>query len=190
MSDGPYRSLPMRHACKRLAKRAQQIAFDPSQVAEAVCPALEAHWAAEVPKDLASHLREMCENRQPSLLDNNHHSALTVARRLTAGQGTLGAVLVDCIEQALSEGKTGENALGEAAHNALLERAVRDARTIEEHYYREVGVKKAAQVHARILDAILHAPIKALADHIFSHGASANRTPPKHDGLDEGVTLP
>jgi hypothetical protein len=190
MSDGPYRSLPMRHARKRLAKRAQQSAFDPQHVAEAVGPALEAHWAAEVSKDLASHLREMCENRQPSFLDDNQRAVLMAARRMTAGQGTLGAVLVDCIEQALSEGKSGDAALREAAHNALLERAVRDARTIEEHYHREAGAKKATQVHARIMDAIGRAPIEALAAQVVSRGAAAHRAPPKHDGVDEGVTLP
>lgn len=190
MSDGPYRSLPMRYACKRLAKRAQQSAFDPQHVAEAVCPALEAHWAAEVSKELASHLRAMCENRQPSFLDDDQRAALAAARRLTAGQGTLGAVLVDCVEQALSEGKFGETALREAAHNALLERAVRDARTIEEHYHREAGAKKATQVHARILDAIGRAPVEVLAAQVVIRGAVANRAPPKHDGLDEGVTLP
>ena len=57
--------------------------------------------------------------------------------------GTLGAVLVDCVEQALAEGKIGEEALIAAAKDALLERAVRDARTIEEHYYREAGARSA-----------------------------------------------
>jgi hypothetical protein len=90
----------------------------------------------------------------------------------------------------MSEGKSGEAALREAAQNAFSERAVRDARTIEEHYLREVGAKKATQVHARIVDAIGRAPIDALVDQVISRGAIANRAPPKHDGLDEGVSLP
>lgn len=190
MSDGPYRSLPMRHACKRLAKRAQQSAFDPQHVAEAICPALEAHWAAEVPKELANRLREICDNRQPSFLEEGNQTAFDTARSLTAGYGTLGTVLVDCVEQALSEGKSGETALRNAAHNALLERAVRDARTIEEHYQREAGSRKATQVHARILEAIGRAPVEGLASQVVTRGGANNRAPAKHDGIDEGVTLP
>jgi hypothetical protein len=53
-------------------------------------PALEAQWAADVPKELDSHLREMCENRRPSLLDRDQRAAFAAARRLTSGQGTRG----------------------------------------------------------------------------------------------------
>ena len=120
MSDGPYRSLPMRHACKRLAKRAQQSAFDPEQVADAVCPALEAHWADEVSDAVSQRLREICDNRQPSFLQDEQRTALDAARRDAAGAGTLCAVLVDCVEQALAEGKIGEEALIAAAKDALL----------------------------------------------------------------------
>jgi hypothetical protein len=190
MSDGPYRSLPMRHACKRLAKRAQQSAFDPEQVADAVCPALEAHWADEVSDAVSQRLREICDNRQPSFLQDEQRTALDAARRDAAGAGTLGAVLVDCVEQALAEGKIGEEALIAAAKDALLERAVRDARTIEEHYYREAGARSAERIHARVVDAIGRAPVDALAVQVVRRGAISNRAPAKHDGLDEGVSLP
>jgi hypothetical protein len=190
MSDGPYRSLPMRHACKRLAKWAQQSAFDPEQVAEAVCPALEAHWAAEVPDSVVRLLRDICDNRQPSLLEDGQRNAIEAARRETAGSGSLGAVLVDCVEQALAEGKFGGEALIGGAKDALTERAVRDARTIEEHYQREAGPRSAARVHARILDAVSRAPLDALSAQVVQRGAVSNRAPTKHGGLDEGVSLP
>jgi hypothetical protein len=190
MSDGPYRSLPMRHACKRLAKRAQQVAFESEEVAEAVCPALEAHWAAEVSEEVVRILRDVCDSRQPSLFDDNNKGALDAARREAAGRGTLGTVLVDCVEQSLSEGKSGDAALQDAAHSALRERAVRDARTIEEHYLRDGSTQRAQRVHARIMDAIGRAPLQALADKVVTRGASSKSSPPKHGGLDEGVTLP
>src|SRR5262249_39836757 len=107
MSDGPYRSLPMRHACKRLAKRAQQSAFDPNEVMEAVCPALEAHWAGEVSQGLMKRLRDICENRDRSLVDDDERAAGNAARGETVGGGALGSVLVDCVEQALADGKGG-----------------------------------------------------------------------------------
>ncbi len=190
MSDGPYRSLPMRHACKRLAKRAQQSAFDPNDVMEAVCPALEAHWAGEVSQGLMKRLRDICENRQPSFLEHDQRTAFDAARRETVGGGALGSVLVDCIEQALAEGKTGEDALKAGAHNALLDRSVRDARTIEEHYQREGSPRSASRVHGRILEAISRAPIEQLAAQVVTRGASSNRSPAKHGGIDEGAPLP
>ena len=189
MSDGPYRSLPMRHACKRLAKRAQQSAFDPEQVADAVCPALEAHWADEVSDAVSQRLREICDNRQPSFLQDEQRTALDAARRDAAGAGTLGAVLVDCVEQALAEGKIGEEALIAAAKDALRKsrsRCPHHQRT----YYREAGARSAERIHARVVDAIGRAPVDALAVQVVRRGAISNRAPAKHDGLDEGVSLP
>jgi hypothetical protein len=190
MSDGPYRSLPMRHACKRLAKRAQQSAFDPNEVMEAVCPALEAHWAGEVSQALMKRLRDICETRQRSFLDDNQRAAFDAARRETVGGGALGGVLVDCVEQAMADGKSGNEALKSAAHHALLDRAVRDARTVEEHYQREASAHSATRVHARIMEAIGRAPIEDLAGRVISGAASSNRSPPRRDGIDEGVALP
>jgi hypothetical protein len=134
-------------------------------------------------------LREICENRQTSLLGDGQRAAFEEARREAAGGGTLGPVLIDCVEQALALGKSGEDALVAAAEDALQERAVRDARTIDEHYRREAGARSANRVHARILDAIERAPIKALAARVVTRGASASRAPVKRDGLDEGVSL-
>jgi hypothetical protein len=189
MSDGPYRSLPMRHACKRLAKRAHKSAFDSQDVADAVCPALAAHWAAEISKELMSGLWALCDTRQLSFIDDGRVAKIDALRRVAAGQGILGPVLVDCVEQALAQGKLGKAALQDAAHEALLDRTARDVSTIEEHYLRESTARKAAHVRARMLEGISLAPVKALADQLINSGAPVNRAPTKHDGLDDGVRL-
>jgi hypothetical protein len=180
----------MGHACKRLAMRAQKNSFDPAQIVEAVCPSLEAHWALEVPKDLVKVVRELCENRQASLFDNDNQGRFERVRRENAAAGSLGRVFLDCIEQALSAGKVGDDAMRSAAYEALLDRAARDARSIDEHYIRESSSKVAVRVNARILDAIGRAPIETLARDVVARAANANRVPVKHDGLDEGVSLP
>ena len=46
MSDGPHRTLPMRHAWKQLAKRADKSANDSRDVADAICPTLVANWVS------------------------------------------------------------------------------------------------------------------------------------------------
>jgi hypothetical protein len=152
MSDGPYRSLPMRRACKRLAMRAQKSAFDPQEVGEAVGPALTAHWADEVRSDLVAELRKLCSDRQGSFFEDKA-AAFDRLRRVNAGAGTLGGAFIDCCEQAFAEGLHGNDALRHAGDAALMDRALRDARTIEEHYFREGSAKQATRVHARILDA-------------------------------------
>jgi|SRR5580700_3992473 hypothetical protein len=188
MSDGPYRSLPMRRACKRLAMRAQKSAFDPQEVGEAVGPALTAHWADEVRSDLVAELRKLCSDRQGSFFEDKA-AAFDRLRRVNAGAGTLGGAFIDCCEQAFAEGLHGNDALRHAGDAALMDRALRDARTIEEHYFREGSAKQATRVHARILDGIARASIDALAKRLIAHG-TASRTPPKRGGLDEGVALP
>jgi hypothetical protein len=52
------------------------------------------------------------------------------------------------------------------------------------------GARSAERIHARVVDAIGRAPVDALAVQVVRRGAISNRAPAKHDGLDEGVSLP
>src|ERR1700742_2586069 len=98
MSDGPYRTLPMSAACKRLARRAEKRAFEPSDIAEAVCPTLEAHWAHEVPRELIEKVRANLDGSQLGMFDTREASFESL-RRIVAGRGALGGVFLDCLEQ-------------------------------------------------------------------------------------------
>jgi hypothetical protein len=189
MSDGPYRSLPMIGACKRFAKRAHHRAFDRQDIADAVCPALAAHWVAGVSKDLINGLWSLCDVRQIVLFDDGRAEKLESLRGIAAGHSVLGNVLIDCVEQALGEGKIGRDALHDAAHFALLDQAARDVRTIEEHYLRESTTNKAMQMRDRMLDGVSIAPTRELAGQLIDQNVPLARVPPKHGGLDDGVRL-
>jgi len=106
MSDGPYRTLPMISACKRWAKRAHHSAYDRQDIADAVGPALAAHWTAGVSKELLSALWSICDPRQTVLFDDGYAAKLDALHGTFAGQGILSNILIDCVEQTLAGGKS------------------------------------------------------------------------------------
>ena len=54
MSDGPHRSLDMPPSWKKLAERADNKAYVPEEVSEALPEALKQDWHAEVPASVTS----------------------------------------------------------------------------------------------------------------------------------------
>lgn len=190
MSDGPHRTLQMRHAWKELAKRADKSAYDSQDVIDAMCPALEQDWALEIPKDLIRKLRSLCADQEPSMFADHTDADIEKLKRHVAGRGSLGAVVVDCIVQALADGKTGDEAVREGLHQALHDRFIRNARAMEEHYRREAGTRRAKDLRSQLENGIGRAPIGALAGRLVSEPAAATAAPPKYQGLDDGVGLP
>lgn len=191
MSDGPHKSLNMTAGWKKLAERADQTAFEVEQVAEKVLPALEEGWHEDGCGDLIRNIRTLLGDiRHTSFLANNKAAELEAARRdLSAGRG-LRRLVVDHVIQALAKGQ-GADAPNQGIANALRERAARGALQIEEHYIRKSNETRAANVRARINDAVSRAPIDAFARHAAGLEASApSRQPQKQQELDDGVRLP
>lgn len=186
MSDGPHRTLNLRQQWKQVLQRAHQWAFDSQDVIDAICPALERDCAWEIPNGFVGELRAFCMHDEPSLFGEGELDQL---RHLAAGRGTLGGVVVDCVAQSLAEGIVGEAAVRQGLEEALIDRLVRNARQMEEHVLREAGERKAPEVRSRLATAIGKAPISTLANTLMTQAASSNATPPKHDGLDDGVGL-
>jgi hypothetical protein len=186
MSDGPHRTLNLRQQWKQVLQRAYQRAFDSQDVIESICPALERDCAWELPNGFISELRAFCTNDEPSLFGD---AELDRLRRLAVGRCTLGAVLAECVGQALADGMTGEAALRHGLQEALTDRLVRNARQMEEHVLREAGERQAVEVRVRLVAAIARAPVSNLVNELMTQAASPNAAPPKHDGLDDGVGL-
>jgi len=177
--------LPLRHHWKQVAKRAHQRAFDSQDVIDSICPALERDWWWEVPNEFMNELRNLCSREAPSLFGDE----LDRLKHAISGRGTLCNILVQCTADALAEGKSGLEALGQAVRHTLHDRLLRNARQMEEHYLREVGLRRAADVRSRLANAITRASIDTLANKLTSQPASPNATPPKHQGIDDGVGL-
>ncbi|MFO1100774.1 MAG: hypothetical protein U1E81_21595 [Xanthobacteraceae bacterium] len=188
MSDGPHRTLPLRHAWKRLAKRADKRAYDSRDVIDAICPALERDCAVELTNDFMKKLRTVCGSGQ--LFGEYTDGDIEALKRLAAGRGSLGGVVADFTAEALATGKTGDQAVRYALDRALHDRMVRNARSIEEHYLRESSARRAADVRSRLENAIPKAGIGMLAAKLATAPASSKAAPPKHQGVDDGVTMP
>ena len=188
MSDGPYRTLNLRHQWKRLLKRAYQRAFDSQDVRDAICPALERDCAWEITKDFMPALRDYCADKDANLFDDRS-ARLEQLRHLAAGRGTLGAVIADCAQEALLQGKAGQEAIDQALHQALTDRLARNSLQMEEHVLRESGARKAGDIRGRLASAMAQAPIATLVQKLKTAVASSTAAPPKHADLDDGVGI-
>lgn len=188
MSDGPHRTLPMRAAWKSLAERADNPNYSAEQVAEAVCAALAGDWRAEVSASLVQAVGSVFDDGEQSGLFTGDVEELA---RIRAGcDSPLAAAFVDAAADALADGLRGREAIREALEAALQDRALREFRSVEEHYLRKSPQARAANVRGRLESALGLAAVSDLARTI-TQGASTSRRfmPAKRDGLDEGVPL-
>ena len=179
----------MRRGWKQLAKRADNHAYAPDQIRDAVIPALVQDWRAGVPDALARRIRDIVGGPQDSLFRDEKIAQLEALRGMTAGHG-VGGLLIEHAIQTVSEGKSGPDAAAEAGAAALSSWAARGARQVEEHYCRKAGARRGGSVRSRIEDGIGRAPLAGLGRDLLGIGApSLPRTAPRQAGLDDGVRL-
>jgi hypothetical protein len=188
MSDGPYKSLPMRRGWKKVAQWAANSAFAPEEICNALIPALARDWNTDVPIELTRAVEDIFGDQQ-DLFRDQKVMRLESLRPVTVGRG-LGKVFLDCAIQVAASGAAGPEAPIEAATNALAVRASRGAQHVEEHYCRKSTTPRANKVRARIEEGIGSASLNDLARQLLKRDpALPSRTPPKQRGLDDGVHL-
>jgi hypothetical protein len=189
MSDGPYRSLPMSRAWRRLAKLAGNSNFDPADTAAAAMRALAGTWSSEVPSVLSKGLRDIFIEGRPDLFGDSQSMQAQALASAAVGFG-LGRLLTEHAVVVLAEGMYGEAALTETVQRALHAYAARAARQIEEHYCREASGKLTKQVRERIAGAIATTDFRGLARQCSGLEPKAGKPRPiKHTSLDDGVPL-
>ena len=187
MSDGPHKSLNMRRGWKQFAERADKKAYAPEEVCDAIPKALEQDWRAEVPDRLSRQIRTIMGDRQSSLFGDQRIEKLEALRSGISGH-PLGGVLLDCAIQTAANGKTGDEAVTEAASAALTDRAARGIRQVEETYCRESTHNRAMKVRQRMESGIARADISAIAGGLIGTDRAVQpRTPAKKTDLDDGV---
>ena len=188
MSDGPHRSLKMPRGWKRLVKRADNRAYAPEEVCDALPEALERDWHAEVPDSVCRRVRDILGDSQSSLFGDQRAERLEALRGETAGYPLCNTFLDYAILVA-ERGQFGDEALRKAVGKALADRAARGARQIEEHYCRESTLRRAAHVRERIETGIMQLDIDGIAGRLVGIFTSESSRPAKRTGLDEGVQL-
>lgn len=187
MSDGPHRSLPMRRGWKRVAESADNHAFGTDEIRDAILPALEEDCRGEISPEFFSSLRRVCADQEASLFKNDVAPSLEALRN-AAGAGLARVVLNYALQQA-ARGNSAKDIPESALKDALMDRAARGARQVEEHYCRESTTPRANRVRERIEQAIGSADIDGVARRILDPESESGTQAPRRQGLDDGVKL-
>ncbi len=187
MSDGPHRSLPMCRAWKRVARCADNPAFEVEEIRNVIVPALEQDCRQEVSRGFLEGFRNICRDQQTTLFKRDLRPSLEALKR-TAGPG-MERLIVDHAIYAAANGNTSSD----IAEKAVARRsgiAARNGRGVEEHFFRNSTERRAHRVRARIEEGVNGADMNAVARHILNGDAKKFVVKPsKRQGLDDGVKL-
>jgi hypothetical protein len=178
----------MRKGWKRVAESADNKAFSAAEVREAIVPALEEDCHGEISSEFIRGLRRVCLPKEASLFESDAAPSLEGLRSAT-GAG-LARVVLDYALKHAANGQAAQEIPQKALTDALVDRAARGMRQVEEHYCRESTAPRANQVRERIEEAIGGTDIGGLARRILERdGNASGPRAPKRDGLDDGVEL-
>lgn len=189
MSDGPHRSLPLKPAWKRLSERAAKAVFSPEEVSEMLPVAL----SGELPDSLINALRYIFNGERQQLLFSGSREVMDAKMEALRSDWWGNAPanrLLDNGQEVLRQGLSGDHACEAALEMTFREIARSEARSIEEHYFREAGAKDARYVRTRLDNAIHQCDMRAIAKAMLlpRHQRGSVRMP-RQTGLDQGPSL-
>lgn len=185
MSDGPHRTLRMRPHWTQLAQRADNDAYDQSEICDSLRLALKADWDSDGPQDLWLPIQSALLGPQAYLFNDFQLECL---RGRTIGR-TFGEQFLDSTISAVRDGLSGDDAIHHGASGALYSHLDRHLRQIEEHYIRRHSPSRAARVRHRIKHAFdfcsneTKAIVTQLAERKIPHYQS------RKTELDDGIRL-
>lgn len=189
MSDGPYKSLPMSRAWKRLAEFAQNDNFEAGHIADAASSALMRDWRANVPVGLIAAVRDVFCGSQSTLFKEQGAEQLRAIGEQT-GNRAFARLFLDCAVLRMESGDTGEASFVQAAADALLARGARGVRQVEEHYFRKTSPSLAKSVRGRLEHGVTSADLANCARVLLKVSPTPTPQPSlRHQGIDEGVPL-
>lgn len=189
MSDGPYKSLPMKPRWRHAAKCVYKEAFSQYEIVESVTRASHADWRAEVRQALvASVTGIVAPVGQQALFADQVLSDLAVLRG--GCKSPLEASFVRNVTDAVATGRTGGDAVQFAAEEALSDRLLCNYRQVEEHVRRDDSIRNAEFVRVRFEAAHDQIDLRALARAALRTGEPlARRSRAQFSDLEAGVTL-
>lgn len=178
----------MRLGWRRVAERGDKVAFKPEEVCDAIVHALEVDARDEMSGRFLQDLLACFRARESSLFPSDSNDDLARLESL-AGMG-IGRDVLDFAAYLAARGETGRNAAENAVKLALVTRASRTTRQVEEHYIVKSTQPRALRVRSRLEQAVElgNAEIARLARRLLRLESSA-LPPLKKRGLDDGVTL-
>lgn len=186
MSDGPWKSLPMRQHWKRVARQAENGAFSPEELSEALDVALSKE-AEELPLEAVCHV--VVPNDQGVLFGPDLDGEFEAIGRDHPGSKVVQTFLT-CLREQEARGSSGREMVVSAAADTLAECARDNSRSIQEHYYRKSRAPTVA-VHRRLASAHHLCDFRGLASRLAAPSGSSvsSPRPARRSGLDDGPPL-
>lgn len=186
MSDGPWKSLPMRRHWKQVAKQAENRAFSREELSGALEAALLKE-ARELP--LEAVCRAVVPSDQGILFLPDLNGEFEALRRDHPGSKVV-QTFFTCLRDQDSKGESGRDMVESAAVDTLDECARDHARAIQEHYYRK-SRSPTVPVDRRLTDARRLCDFQGLASRMVSTAGSSTPSPgpAKLSGVDDGPLL-
>ena len=172
MSDGPYKSLPLRKSWRTVTEYAHKPAFTADECAKAMRAALHDDFKRDVPKAMMKAISVvMLDTAQGSLLPTLAHSELENIRQAHPASG-LGDAIIEHTQLALHQGKTGSEALEAGCQQAAQDYARSNILSVEEHYRREPAQfqreQKTISVRQRLHDTLITGAVSAVGPEIVA----------------------
>ena len=186
MSDGPWKSLPLRRHWKQVAKQAENGAFSPRELSETLEVAL---WKDTKELPLDEVFRALVPDEQGVLFRPDSTGELEALRRDHPGSKGAQTFLTYLLDGEAS-GSSGHEMLESALADTLDECARDNSRAIEEHFYRRSGAPNVP-VRRRLESAQRLCDFHALASQMLAHSNSSGSSPSpsRQSGLDDGPLL-
>jgi len=195
MSDGPYKSLPLRKSWRTVTEYAHKPAFTPDECAKAMRAALHEDFKRDVPKEMMSAIKAvMLNTAQGSLLPTIALTELDNIRHAHPASG-LGDAIIEHTQLALHKGKIGSEALEEGCQQAAVDYARSNILSVEEHYRREPeqfqSERKTKSVRVRLQETLSTGAVAAVGREVVAmlEGQKIITKIQKEVGLDAGPVI-
>jgi hypothetical protein len=189
MSDGPFKSLPMKPRWKAAAKCAFNEAYSRAEIADALRAAAHSDWRGEISDSFLSTVaRVLGASDQLGLFRDQQLSEL----RAMQGQyaSTMQASLLRNAVDAVRDGYSGAEAMRQATESTLSDRLLSGFRQVEEHICRENSGPIVREVRSRLEAAHGEVDFSSLARAVLKTGVPVPRSAAaKYANLDDGVSL-
>jgi hypothetical protein len=189
MSDGPYRTLPMKPRWKVVAKATYLEAYDANEVKQCIEAAVLTDYRAEVSSRLEADItRVLTGSDQLGLFHDQQIADLDSLQRRSGSP--MEASLLGNAKLALIDGHSGAAAMLQAVEDTLAERCLNASRQVEEHMHREASDQRARFVRGRMETAIGQTDLASLARGALRVSKQESRTAVlRQNSIDDGVTL-
>lgn len=196
MSDGPYKSLPMKPAWKTVSEYAHKSVYTAEERENSMCVAFHKDFIRDVGKDFINAIGKVLVGQDQGNLLASQAEFEVNAIKNNYGQLPLRDAVCDHVHVALYQGLKGEAALREGVNRATQEHGHAHIRQIEEHYKRDASNykerQKAVSVRTKLLETLASSRVRNFGNEIIGliRGDAVVTKLVKASGVDDGPEMP